>query len=196
MVMSDALENAIADLKGKIAERVALLKDDENWRELQRLYSGLGVLEELCKLPKTDLTALLDIGGADAGPRIGKYDFIADQPLDAAKKFLRMIAPKQKVASMDEIMAALKSGGLTPSRDELRLSLSRSTVEIYKAGDDIYGLLENFPQIKQQRGTPGRKKSTNGASVEAVVEIMRNQAPISLNKAVELAEAQEEKSKG
>jgi len=159
MIMSDALENAVADLKGKIAERVALLKDDENWRELQRLYSGLGVLEELCKLPKTDLSALLDIGGVDAGPRIGKYDFVADQPLDAAKKFLRMIAPKQKVASMDEIMAALKSGGLTPSRDELRLSLSRSTVEIYKAGEDIYGLVENFPHIK--RGTPGRKKSTS-----------------------------------
>ena len=84
--MSDALENAVIDLKGKIAERIALLKDDDNWRELQRLYSGLGVLEELCKLPKTDLGSLLEIGGSDASPKIDKFQFVADTPLDAAKK--------------------------------------------------------------------------------------------------------------
>lgn len=159
--MSDALENAVIDLKGKIAERIALLKDDENWRELQRLYSGLGVLEELCKLPKTDLGSLLEISGSEASPKIDKFQFVADTPLDAAKKYLRMIAPKQKAASLDEIMAVLSTGGLTTvNRNELRLSLSRSTTEIYKAGEDIYGLLESFPQIK--RGTPGRKKSANG----------------------------------
>ena len=161
--MSDALENAVTDLKGKIAERVALLKDDENWRELQRLYSGLGVLEELCNLPKTDLASLLDITSANIGPRIDKYDFVTETPLDAAKKFLRMISPKQKAASLDEIMVALKSGGLMPDRDDLRISLSRSTTEIYKVGEDIYGLLENFPNIR--RGTPGRRKG--GANGQA-----------------------------
>lgn len=162
--MSDALENAVADLKGKIAERVSLLKEDQNWRELMRLYSGLGVLEELCKLPKTDLASLLEIGG-ESGPRIGKYDFITDSPLEAAKKYLRMILPKQKAASLEEIVAALKSGGLTPNRDELRISLSRSTTEIYKAGEDIYGLLESFPQIK--RGTPGRRRAANEAEQDS-----------------------------
>jgi hypothetical protein len=78
---------------------------------------------------------------------------------------------------------------LKPNRDELRLSLSRSTVEIYKAGDDVYGLVENFPNVK--RGTPGRKKSTNGSTAAAVEEIMKNQAPISFNKAVQQAEAEE-----
>lgn len=160
--MSDALENAVIDLKGKISERIALLKDDDNWRELQRLYSGLGVLEELCKLPKTDLGSLLEISGSDASPKIDKFQFVADTPLDAAKKYLRMIAPKQKAASLDEIVAALLTGGRTADRNELRLSLSRSTTEIYKAGEDIYGLLESFPQIK--RGTPGRKKSANGTA--------------------------------
>jgi hypothetical protein len=135
-------------------------------RELQRLYSGLGVLEELCGLPKTDLSSLLDIAGSGTA-RIEKYAFVSDTPLDAAKKYLRMIAPKQKAASLEEILAALESGGLKPNRDELRLSLSRSTVEIYKAGEDVYGLVENFPNVK--RGTPGRKKSTNG-STAAVVE--------------------------
>ena len=98
-----------------------------------------------------------------------------------------MIVPKQKAASLDEIMTALKSGGLEPNRDDLRISLSRSTTEIYKAGDDIYGLLESFPQIK--RGTPGRRKTTNGTIAATVEQIMKDEAPISLNKAVQQAEA-------
>lgn len=156
--MSNALEHAVVDLKGKIAERIALLREDNNWRELQRLYAGLGVLEDLCGMPKTDLSDLLEIGGASAAPKIGKFDFVSDAPLEAAKKYLRMISPKQKAASLDEILTALESGGLKANRDELRISLSRSTVEIYKAGEDIYGLIENFPNVK--RGVPGRKKST------------------------------------
>ncbi len=160
--MSDALENAVAELKGKIAERIAVLKDDDNWRELQRLYSGLGVLEELCGWPKTDLSSLLEIGGSDSLPKVEKYQFVGLTPLDAAKRFLSMIAPKQKAASLDEIISALSTGGLSGvNRNDLRISLSRSTTEIYKAGEDIYGLLSSFPQIK--RGTPGRKKSVNGA---------------------------------
>jgi hypothetical protein len=160
--MGDALENAVAELMGKIAERVGALQQDENWRELQRLYSGLGVLEELCGLPKTDLGSILGIVG-DAGPKIEKYQFVGIPPLDAAKRYLGMIAPKQKAASLDEIISALATGGLTSvNRNDLRISLSRSTTEIYKAGEDIYGLLASFPQIK--RGTPGRKKSANGAA--------------------------------
>lgn len=155
--MVDALEIAVVDLKGKIAERVALLKDDDNWREIERLYLGLGVLEDLCKMTKTDLASLLGI--ASEGPRITQYEFAGLPPLEAAKKYLRKIAPKQKAASLDEIMAALETGNLKANRDDLRTSLSRSTVEIYKAGDDIYGLVENFPHIK--RGSPGRKKSTS-----------------------------------
>src|SRR6266581_158732 len=156
MIMSGALENAVAELKGKIAERIALLKDDENWRELQRLHALLGPLEEYCQMPKTEFSTLLGIGSDDA-LKIAPYEFAGLPPLEAAKKYLRKIAPKQKAASLDEIVAALDSGNLKANRDELRTSLSRSTVEIYKAGEDIYGLVENFPHIK--RGTPGRKKS-------------------------------------
>jgi hypothetical protein len=190
MDMTDALETAVLELKGKISERIAMLKDDANWRELQRLYSGLGVLEELCGMPKTDLGSLLDIGGTGASPKIAKYEFVSDTPLDAAKKYLRLISPKQKAASLDEILAALESGGLQPNRDELRISLSRSTTEIYKAGEDVYGLLENFPNVR--RGTPGRRKNANGSTATAVEEIMKTQAPISLAKAVQQAEAASE----
>ena len=156
--MTDALENAVVDLKGKIAERVTLLKNDENWREIERLYMGLGVLEDLCKMTKTDLAALLGIA-TGGGPKIAQYEFAGLPPLEAAKKYLRKIAPNQKAASLDEIMAALETGSLKANRDDLRTSLSRSTVEIYKTGEDIYGLVENFPHIKQ--GSPGRKKITS-----------------------------------
>jgi hypothetical protein len=159
--MVDALEIAVVDLKGKIAEQVAALRAEESWREIQRLHAGLNALEEICKLPRTDLATVLGIGSDDR-PKIKQYEFAGLPPLEAAKQYLRKIAPNQKAASLDEILAALESGDLKGvNRDDLRISLSRSTTEIYKAGDDIYGLVDSFPHIK--RGTPGRKKSTNGA---------------------------------
>lgn len=160
--MTDTLMNAVADLRGKIAERVSALKQDDNWQELQRLYTGLGVLEDLCGMPKTELPTLLGLD-TENGPKIGKYEFAGLPALEAAKQYLRKIAPQQKAASLDEIIAALDSGGLKANREELRISLSRSTFEIYKAGDDIYGLVESFPHIK--RGTPGRKKQTAESSI-------------------------------
>jgi hypothetical protein len=162
LIMTDVLANAELDLKSKIAEHVAALQAQESWLEIRRIHAALNALEGIRKVPKTDLVTLLGIGSGEDRPKIGSYDFVADSPLDAAKKYLRMIAPKQKAASLDEILAALKSGGLNPDRDELRISLSRSTTEIYKVGDDVYGLLENFPNVR--RGMPGRKKSTANGS--------------------------------
>ena len=175
--MTDSLTNAVAELKGKIAGHVAALKDDENWREIQRLYQGLGVLEDLCKMPKTELTELLGIA-ADDSVKIGKYEFAGQPPLEAAKQFLRKIAPKQKAASLADILAALESGGLKAKEDDLRISLSRSTMEIYKAGEDIYGLLENFPHIK--RGASGPKKK-NAQGTDGQVDPSDQQTAVAAN---------------
>lgn len=158
--MADALESAVADLKGKIAEQVTALQAETSWREIQRLHAGLNALEEICKLPKTPLATVLGIG-SEHKPAIKPYEFAGQPPLEAAKQYLRKIAPDQKAASLDEILAALESGSLKANKDDLRISLSRSTTEIYKTGEDIYGLVENFPHIK--RGTPGRKRSTANA---------------------------------
>lgn len=153
--MSDSLVKAVEDLKGKIGERVAALKADPNWQEVQRLYSGLGVLEELCDQPKTDLTTLLGISTSKT--QIGEFEFAGLPPLEAAKSYLRKIKLiGQNATSLENIVSALKQGGLDVNKDELRISLSRSTYEILKAGEDIYGLLENFPHIK--RGS-GKKKA-------------------------------------
>jgi hypothetical protein len=160
--MADVLENATLDLKSKISEQVDALREQEIWQEITRIHSALNALEEIRKVPKTDLGTLLGIM-CDDQPKIGKHEFAGLPALEAAKRFLRKIAPRQTAASLDEIIAALKSGSLDADRDELRISLSRSTTEIYKAGEDIYGLVESFPHIK--RGTPGRKKgatATNG----------------------------------
>ena len=45
-----------------------------------RLSSGLGVLEELCGLQKTDLSSLLGIGGEADGPKIERISVRADNP--------------------------------------------------------------------------------------------------------------------
>jgi hypothetical protein len=193
MIMVDALEIAVVDLKGKIAEQVAALRAEESWREIQRLHAGLNALEEICKLPRTDLATVLGIGSDDR-PKIKQYEFAGLPPLEAAKQYLRKIAPNQKAASLVEILAALESGDLKGvNRDDLRISLSRSTTEIYKAGDDIYGLVDSFPHIK--RGTPGRKKSTNGATAGAVEEIMKIQVPISVEQAEAEAATESESDK-
>jgi hypothetical protein len=154
--MPDALENAVIDLRGKIAEQVATLQAEASWREIRRLHAAINALEDIREMPRTDLASILGIGAEDR-PKISKYEFAGLPPLEAAKQYLRKIAPNQKAASLDEIVTALESGNLKANRDELRISLSRSTTEIYKTGEDIYGLVENFPHIK--RGTPGRKRS-------------------------------------
>ena len=59
--MSDSLENAITDLRSKIEEHVEALRQNEHWREILKLQSGLTVLEGLCGKPATQLQALLGV---------------------------------------------------------------------------------------------------------------------------------------
>jgi hypothetical protein len=154
--MTDSLEKAASELRTKIAEHVAAIQRDEHWQEIQRLYAGLGVLEGLCGHQKTELSSLLGINSEEV-LKISNWEFAGMQPLDAAKKYLRMIAPKQKAAPLNDILKALDDGGLKASRDDLRISLSRSTYEVYKISEDVYGLLEFFPHVKEKRGS-GKKK--------------------------------------
>jgi hypothetical protein len=166
--VDDSLIAAIGTVKARISDRIATLQDDPTWQEIKKMYQGLGTLEDMCGMPKTDLSALLGIS-SDGAAAVGKYEYAGQPPLEAAKRYLRKIAPKQTAASLDDIIAALEKGDLKANKDELRLSLSRSTTEIYKAGDDIYGLVESFPHIR--RGTPGRRKGAKaGNGAEAKTE--------------------------
>jgi hypothetical protein len=165
--MDDAMICAVDSLKGRISEKVSALQNDPSWQEIQKLYQGLGVLEDLCGLDRTGLGELLGITGQNGSSNIssaavGKFEFVTDSPLEAAKKFLRKLATRQqKAAGLDEIINGLERGGLTKvNRDDLRISLGRSTTEIYKVSDDVYGLLEFFPNVR--RGSPGRRKGPQG----------------------------------
>jgi hypothetical protein len=112
------------------------------------------------------LSALLGLSAESSGPKISEWEFAGMPPLDAAKSYLRMIAPKRKAAKVDEIIAALEQGGLKgANREDLRISLSRSTYEVYKVSDDLYGLLEFFPHVKRERGA-SKKKAAAGETTE------------------------------
>jgi hypothetical protein len=162
---TDSLENAVKELRDKIAEEINALRQNEHWREIQKLYAGLGVLEGLCNQQKTELSALLGINTGDEVLKIENWEFAGMPPLEAAKKYLKMIAPKKKAASLDEILKALEEGGLKAGRDDLRISLSRSTYEVYKVSDDVYGLLEYFPHVKEKRNSL-KKKASAGEAID------------------------------
>lgn len=135
------------------------IKSDPKISEACKLLQGLNALEDIGEQPHTTLGSILQFGGeqSDAGivaRSIRPDEFYGLEPLEAAKRVLRKLG---RSATMAEIMNGIKAGGgETGAEDSLRLSLARSTVEIAKIGDDLFGLLEFFPHIK--RGKPGRKK--------------------------------------
>jgi hypothetical protein len=57
-----------------------------------------------------------------------------------------------------------------------------------KLGDDLYDLLDRYPNEKAKRGSGGKRKPVSAARVE---EIM-HEGPISLANAVAKAEAEQE----
>jgi hypothetical protein len=140
---------------------------DEKMDELKKLISGLNTLEDLCGQPKTALASLFgfwDQGSPGAGVKIDPAEFWSKDPLEAAKEYLRRLGRAGiKSATFPEIIAAIRSGGGDPgNEDRLRLSLSRSTYEVAKIGEDRYGLIEFFEYVKRERG--GRKKRNGDAA--------------------------------
>ena len=68
-----------------------------------------------------------------------------------------------------EIVDSLQAGGCRVNDEaELRVSLGRSTYEIAKVGNDVYGLLEFYPHIKR-----GKKKKPG--AVEEPEQGLENQ---------------------
>jgi hypothetical protein len=54
--------------------------------------------------------------------------------------------------SFTDIVAGLRAGGCTQfDEDALRRSLIRSTYEIAKINDDLFGLVEFYPHLKRGR---------------------------------------------
>jgi hypothetical protein len=163
--MVDQNLKAAMDLIRGQAEVVAgTIKTDPRITEIRKLLQSLNTLEELSGEPTTTLANILQFG-ADDGANASSTtvtmrgdEFYGLEPLEAAKRVLKRLG---RSATISEIMAGIKAGGgETGSQDNLQLSLARSTVEIAKIKDGVFGLLEFYPHIK--RGKPGRKKVANG----------------------------------
>jgi hypothetical protein len=103
---------------------------------------------------------LLDFGIAPQAPAltsgIEPDEFYGKESLEAAKMFLRK---RGKPASLAEIIAGIKMGGGNPgSENALKMSLTRSTYQIAKINDDLFGLVEFYPG-GLKRGRSAKKKN-------------------------------------
>jgi hypothetical protein len=159
--MSETLIAAAEEVKRKIQDLAQQILQDERMAELKKLLTGLNTLEDLCSQPQSQMGSFFDFGQPDAGSsNIRPDEFYGLEPIQAAKRYLRKIG---KSASIRDIVAALKSGGCDPGNDKaFALSLARSTMEIAKIGDDLFGLVEFYPHLKRERG-PRKKKGNGGA---------------------------------
>jgi len=151
--MDNPLKAAAEQVRQQLQDKVEAIKSDPQMAEVLKLQKGLNSLEDLLGEPHTSLSELFGLDSAEVGIKPG--EFYGLEPLDAAKRYLKKRGGAPR--SLADILEALKSGGCPASRDDLRLSLSRSTYDIVKAGEDLYGLIEYFPHVKR-----GRKKKTNG----------------------------------
>lgn len=184
--MVDQNLKAAMDLIHGQAEAVAeKIKTDPRITEIRKLLQSLNTLEELSGEPTTTLSAVLQFGSDDGSSTSSAAlvtrgdEFYGLEPLEAAKRVLKKLG---RSASIGEIMTGIKAGGgETGSQDNLQLSLARSTVEIAKIRDGVFGLLEFYPHIK--RGKPGRKKkgeldmTANGADSAPSPDAIAEEAP-------------------
>jgi hypothetical protein len=166
--MAGSLNETVEKLKSEIGSHIAAIKSEPAWTQIEKLYRALGTIEELAETPRTSLVELFGIeDGTGNNVRIKKGEFYGLEALDAAKRFLKR---KGEAASLDDIMSALNEGGVQANVETLRLSLSRSTWDVAKVGDDLYGLLEFYPHVK--RGGKGKKAaSANDEPVPQVAEV-------------------------
>jgi len=151
--------------------------------EVRRILSAINIMEEEFGQQKTSLDTLsinvlseaspTDSGGVNVHvgrPRntnIRPDEFLGMNPLDAGKRYLRSI---RQAAHIDDIATAVSGGGAAIKgsnwKEELEESLLRSTREVVKVQERIFGLTEFYTeeqlkglrQIRRQGPEPKAKK--------------------------------------
>jgi hypothetical protein len=168
--MSDAFDETIEKLRAEIGDHVRALKANDEWAEVEKLYRALGVIEGLAGSSRTSLADLFGFSDESAG---GAYvragEFMGRDAVDAAKLYLEK--KKDAASSLDEIMGAVEKGGASQiSRDALRVSLVRSTWDVFKApGQDLYTLVKFLPHVRRGKKKSGAERpSTNDQESAAV----------------------------
>lgn len=160
--MNDNLAGLVEGLKREIDKAVEEIKTDARMSKIMSLHQALNTLEESCGMAKT---SLIDLFGLKTEMAISPGEFYGLEPLEAAKKFLRK---RGQTTEFAEIVSGLRAGGCDlGNEEELRLSLARSTTQVVKVGDNLFGLVEFFPHV--QRGRAGRKKKIEDA-IDKVAE--------------------------
>jgi hypothetical protein len=166
--MSSPFETAATEARRLAEEFAAELKQHPAMSGLIRNHAGLNAIEDLMQVQRTSLGELLGLGdlAATGGSQLSrvKFDeFVAVPALEAAKKYLRK---GNDARPFQEIVDAIKAGGgKVEDEENLRVGLSRSTLDIVKLGDR-YGLLEHYPRI--QRGGSKNKKPKTADAPSAV----------------------------
>ncbi|MGH9969220.1 MAG: hypothetical protein ACREBG_15665 [Pyrinomonadaceae bacterium] len=147
--MKDKLNAAIDELREQLAASIEEIKEDPKMEAILKLHSALNTMEGLIGAPNTSLAAAFALESVTI---VQPGEFYGINPLKAAKRYLKK---KGKPAGFDEIVAAVRAGGVTVnSLEKLRVSLGRSTLDVAKVGPDHYGLLEFYPHV--QRGKKGK----------------------------------------
>ena len=169
--MASGYDSAIEKLKEEIETHIASLKGDPAWVQIEKLATALATIEALADQPRTSLIDLFGIGDVQVSAkstRVRQGEFYGLAALDAAKQYLKR---KGEAAMLDEIMSAVIEIGRANKvdKEQLRMSLSRSTWDVAKVDEDLYGLLEFFPHIKR-----GKKKAQQGKEVAEAATDDRN----------------------
>jgi hypothetical protein len=145
----NALDQAKADLRDKIDE----IKSSPLMSEILELHQALNTLESLLKEPKTSLGELFNLAPEGHGSNIKvRFDeFVGLTSLESAKRYLKKCPDARPFSEIAE--AIVLGGGKVSDEDDLKTSLTRSTLDIIKIGDR-FGDIDKYPHIK--RG--GKKK--------------------------------------
>ena len=156
--MNEAYRNALAQARNDLAAKVEEVKSSSLMTEILELHQTLNGLESLLKEPKTSLGSIFNLTKeeGETSTRVRFDEFYGLSALDAAKKYLKKC---QDARPFKEIMeAVIDGGGKVDSEDQLKMSLSRSTLDVVKI-NERYGFIDNYPLIKAQRASKARKQS-------------------------------------
>jgi hypothetical protein len=167
--MNETILKTVSELRTQLGEKVEAIKQDERMGDILKIYKTIVTLEELAEVP---VTALADVFGfTESNVAIRRDEFYGLTPLEAAKRFIKK---RGRACTLDEITNGIRSGGCQDFKDDdLARSLSRSTMEIAKVGDDLYGLVEFYPHIKRERK---RRTTDKNGTVDGVKEESKDTA--------------------
>ncbi len=160
--MTDSIFAAVTSLREQIQTKVDAIKSDPAMAEILKLQKALNALEVLLGRSATSLSQVFALEEGDGGgsPSVAPDEFVHVPALDAAKRYLKKAGKPARPFA--EIVAAIKAGGaVVTAEDRLRIQLVRSTSEVKKVGDDLFGLLDWYPARK------GRPPGSKGRAVDA-----------------------------